>query len=287
MEKKRPDIKELKKEATEIRKDIIRMLGEAGSGHSGGSLSSVEIMMGLYYYKLRYNPKKPDWPDRDRFILSKGHVCPCLYTIMARRGYFPREELMTLRKLHSRLQGHPHMLKLPGLETSCGSLGQGLSIANGIALGARLDKKDYRVYCLLGDGEIDEGQVWEAAMTANHYKLDNLCAIIDRNRLQIDGFTEDVMKLEPIGKRWESFGWHVIEVDGHNIKEVMDAYDEAERTKGKPTMVIAHTTKGKGVSFMEDKVEWHGVAPKGEQIELALKELNMKPTKEQLEEAEG
>lgn len=287
MEKKRPNIKELKKEAMEIRKDIIRMLGEAGSGHSGGSLSSVEIMMGLYYYKLRYNPKKPDWSDRDRFILSKGHVCPCLYTVMARCGYFPREELMTLRKLYSRLQGHPHMLKLPGLETSCGSLGQGLSIANGIALGARLDKKGYRVYCLLGDGETDEGQVWEAAMTANHYKLDNLCAIIDRNRLQIDGFTEDVMKLEPIGKRWESFGWHVIEVDGHNIKEVMDAYDEAEKIKGKPTMIIAHTTKGKGVSFMEDKVEWHGVAPKGEQIELALKELNMKPTKEQLEEAEG
>lgn len=287
MEKKRPDIKELKKEATEIRKDIIRMLGEAGSGHSGGSLSSVEIMMGLYYYKLRYDPKNPHWSDRDRFILSKGHVCPCLYTVMARCGYFPREELMTLRKLYSRLQGHPHMLKLPGLETSCGSLGQGLSIANGIALGARLDKKGYRVYCLLGDGEIDEGQVWEAAMTANHYKLDNLCAIIDRNRLQIDGFTEDVMKLEPIGKRWESFGWHVIEVDGHNIKEVMDAYDEAERTKGKPTMIIAHTIKGKGVSFMEDKAEWHGVAPKGEQIALALKELNMKPSKEQLEEAEG
>ena len=285
--KKRPDIKKLEKEATEIRKDIIRMLGEAGSGHPGGSLSSVEILTGLYYYKMRHDPKKPDWPDRDRFILSKGHICPALYTVMARCGYFPKEELMTLRKLHSRLQGHPHMLYLPGLETSCGSLGQGLSIANGIALGARMDKKDYRVYCLLGDGELDEGQVWEAAMTASHYKLDNLCALIDRNRFQIDGFTEDVMKLESLRERWASFGWHIIEIDGHNIKEVMDAYDEAEGTKGKPTMIIAHTIKGKGVSFMEDKAEWHGVAPKGEQIELALKELNMKPSKEQLEEAEG
>lgn len=285
--KKRPDIKKLEQEAVEIRKDIIRMLGEAGSGHPGGSLSSVEIMMGLYYYKLRCQPEKPDWPDRDRFILSKGHVCPGLYTIMARKGYFPREELMTLRKFGSRLQGHPHMLKLPGLETSCGSLGQGLSVANGIALGARLDKKDYRVYCLLGDGETDEGQVWEAAMTASHYKLDNICAIIDRNRLQIDGFTEDVMKLEPLGGKWKSFGWHVIEINGHSIKEVMDAYDEAERTKEKPTMIIAHTIKGKGVSFMEDKAEWHGVAPKGEQIALALKELDIKPTREQLEEAEA
>jgi transketolase len=287
MEKKRPTIAELEKEAVEVRKDIIRMLGEAGSGHPGGSLSSVEIMMGLYYYKMRHNPKKPDWPDRDRFILSKGHVCPALYTVMARCGYFPREEMMTLRKFDSRLQGHPHMLKLPGLEVSCGSLGQGLSVANGIALGARLDKKDYRVYCLMGDGEVDEGQVWEAAMTSSHYNLDNLCGIVDRNRLQIDGFTEDVMKLDSLVKKWDSFGWNVIEIDGHNIKKVMDAYDEAEKTKGKPTMVIANTIKGKGVSFMENKAQWHGVAPKGEQIELALKELDMKPTQKQLEEAEA
>ncbi len=265
----------MKKTANEMRKDIIKMTNAAGSGHPGGSLSSVEIMTALYFKIMKHDPKKHDWEERDRFILSKGHACPVLYSAMARSGYFPVEELKTLRKLGSRLQGHPDRKKLPGLEISCGSLGQGLSIAAGISIGLRMDKKDQRVYCLMGDGELQEGQIWEAAMTGAHYKLDNLCGIVDVNNLQIDGFTKDVMNVEPIGDKWRSFGWHVIEVDGHNLEEVIKAFEEAEKTKGMPTVILAKTVKGKGVSFMENKAEWHGAAPNSEQTETALKELEV------------
>lgn len=270
---KHPDINALKKKAVEIRKDILKMLTEAGSGHTGGSLSSVEIFISLYYYKLRHNPKDPDWPQRDRFILSKGHGCPTLYAVLADCGYFPKEELLTLRKFGSRLQGHPQK-GLPGVEISSGSLGQGLSIANGIALVARMDKLPTRVYCLMGDGETNEGQVWEAAMTAAHYKSDNLCAIIDYNGLQIDGFCCDVKDTRPMDKKWESFGWKVFSVDGHDLKALMDALDKAQDVKGKPSILICNTIKGKGVSFIENKVEWHGIAPKKEELEKALKELD-------------
>ncbi len=268
------DITELQKICLEVRKDIIRMLGEAGSGHPGGSLSAVEIVVSLYFSVMRHRAKEPNWKDRDRFILSKGHCCPLLYAVLAKCGYFPAEKLLTLRKLGSPLQGHPHNIELPGIEASTGSLGQGLSVANGIALAGKLNKKNYRVYCLLGDGETDEGQVWEAVMTANHYHLDNLCAIVDRNRLQIDGNTEDIMHLEPYPEKWKAFGWKVIEIEGNKIEEVLSAYRQAEKIKGKPSVVIAHTIKGKGVSFMENRVEWHGKAPKKEETEKALEELN-------------
>ncbi|MDP3804080.1 MAG: transketolase [Candidatus Omnitrophota bacterium] len=269
----RPEIPELKKKAIEIRKDILKMLTVAGSGHTGGSLSLVEILIALYCYKLKHDPKNPGWLERDRFLLSKGHGCPALYAILAHRGYFPREELRTLRKLGSRLQGHPQ-IGLPGVEVSSGSLGQGLSISNGIALASRLDKLACRVYCLMGDGETNEGQVWEAVMTSAHYKLDNVCAIIDFNKLQIDGFCCEVMEMGPYTHKWKDFGWHVIETDGHDIGKMMQALDEAEVTKGKPTVIIAHTVKGKGVSFVENKVEWHGIAPSREEYERAIKELD-------------
>ncbi len=269
----RPDINELKAKAKEMRKTVLKMLTEAGSGHTGGSLSLVEIIISLYYYKLRHNPARPDWEMRDRMILSKGHGCPALYTALADVGYFPKEELMTLRKFGSRLQGHPQ-IGLPGLETSTGSLGQGLSIANGMALAARLDKKDIRVYCVMGDGELNEGQIWEAAMTAAHYNLDKLCGIVDFNKIQIDGWCSDIMNLEPLAEKWKSFGWHVIECDGHDFEELMGALDEAEKTKGKPTVILAHTIKGKGVSFIENQAKWHGIAPKKDELEKALKELD-------------
>jgi len=283
----RPDAAELSELCRRIRKDILVSLNAAGSGHSGGSLSSVEILAALYFYKLRHRPSEPKWEGRDRFLLSKGHVCPALYAVMARAGYLPVEELKTLRKLGSRLQGHPHMLKLQGLETSSGSLGQGLSIGVGMALGAKMDRKDFRVYCFMGDGETDEGQIWEAAMSAAHYNLDNLCGIVDRNRLQIDGDTEKVMRLEPYCEKWAAFGWNVIECDGHSLDELMDALDQAERNCGAPTAIIANTVKGKGVSFMENKAEWHGIPPNNEQLALALKELDMTPSAEQLEKADG
>ena len=269
---KHPDIKELKKKAICIRKDILRMLCEAGSGHTGGSLSSVEIMISLYHYKLRHDPKNPDWPERDRFILSKGHACPALYAVLADCGYFPKEELMTLRKFGSRLQGHPHR-GLPGIEISSGSLGQGLSISNGMALSAVSAKLSSRIYCLMGDGETNEGQVWEAAMTAAHYKLDNVCAIIDLNKLQIDGFCCDVKNTAPLDKKWGSFGWNVITVDGHDIEALMKALDEAGSVKNKPSVLICCTVKGKGVSFIENKADWHGIAPKKDELETAIKEL--------------
>ncbi len=266
-------VPDMMKVANSVRKDIISMTAEAGSGHPGGALSSVEIMVSLYFSVMNHDPKNPQWDGRDRFILSKGHVCPVLYSTLARSGYFPPEELLTLRKLGSRLQGHPHRLKLGCLETSSGSLGQGLSIAVGMAIGLRMDRKNPRVYCLMGDGELQEGQIWEAAMSAAHYKLDNICGIVDVNGLQIDGFTKDVMGVEPLADKWKAFGWHAIEVDGHSLGSLVGAFDEAKRTKGKPTVILARTVKGKGVSFMENKAEWHGKAPTKEEAAKALKEL--------------
>jgi len=264
----------LKKKAKEIRIDIIKMLSQAGSGHPGGALSATELMTGLYFDQLRHNPKEPNWEDRDRVIFSKGHSCPLLYACLAESGYFPKEELLTLRRFGSRLQGHPGKDKgLPGLEVSTGSLGQGLSIGIGMALAGKLSQKDFRVYVLLGDGECDCGQVWEAIMSAGHYKLDNLCAIIDYNGLQIDGSTEEVMGLEPLVKKWQDFRWETIEINGHNLKEISNAYQRARNNKEAPTVIIAHTIKGRGVSFMENKVDWHGKVPNREEAEKALKEL--------------
>ncbi|MDD5439011.1 MAG: transketolase [Candidatus Omnitrophica bacterium] len=269
----RPDILMLKRKAVEIRKDIVTMLYRAGSGHPGGSLSIVDILVVLYYYALRYNVRDPQWRERDKLLLSKGHACPALYAILADRGYFPREELWTLRKLGSRLQGHPQ-LGLPGLEISSGSLGQGLSIANGMALANRMDGIESRIYCIMGDGETNEGQVWEAAMTASHYKLNKLCAIVDRNKLQIDGLCCDVKDMKQFDAKWQSFGWEVVETDGHDVQKLMDAFDKAREVVDKPQVIIAHTIKGAGVSFMENKVEWHGIAPKKEEYEKAVRELD-------------
>jgi len=267
------DMQELKKKAIEIRRDILVMLEKAGSGHTGGSLSMVEILLSLYYQKMDFDPERPGWRQRDKFILSKGHGCPALYAVLADQGFFPKEELGTLRKLGSRLQGHPQ-LGLPGLEISSGSLGQGLSIAAGFALADKMDKVDARVYCMMGDGETNEGQVWEAAATAAHYKLDNLCGIIDFNRLQIDGWCCEVKDQGEYLSKWENFGWHAVEVDGHDLEALGRVFDEMRSVKGKPQVVIAHTIKGKGVSFIENKAEWHGVAPKPDQLEKALAELD-------------
>ncbi|MBL7068900.1 MAG: transketolase [Candidatus Omnitrophica bacterium] len=271
--KKRPDIKELKKKAIAIRKDILTMLERAGSGHTGGSLSEVEILVALYYYKLKFDAKNPEWERRDRFVLSKGHGCPALYAVLADVGFFPKKELMTLRQLGSRLQGHPQ-LGLPGLEISSGSLGQGLSIANGMALGLRLNNNGCRVYCLIGDGETNEGQIWEGAMTASHYNLDNICVIMDRNHFQIDGLCCDVKEMAQLKSRWEAFGWHSIEVDGHDVERLMEALDEAEKIKRRPAIIIADTVKGKGISFIEHNNKFHGVAPKKEELKQALRELD-------------
>jgi transketolase len=269
------DILSLKKKAIDIRKDVLRMLMLAGSGHTGGSLSIVDMLVALYYHTLKNDPSKPEWRGRDRFLLSKGHACPALYAVLADKGYFPKEMLWTLRKLGSQLQGHPQV-GLPGIEISSGSLGQGLSISNGIALAARLDSlAGIRVYCMMGDGETNEGQVWEAAMTAAHYKLDNVCAIIDFNKLQIDGFCCEVMDLGAFKHKWEAFGWNAIEADGHDIAGLIDAFGKAAAFKGKPSVVIADTVKGKGISFVENKAEWHGIAPKKEEYERAIKELDL------------
>ena len=267
------DITVLREKAKTLRMEILKMLTEAGSGHTGGSLSAADIVTALYFYKMRHHPNDPKWIERDRFILSKGHAAPVLYAALALSGYFDKSLLWTLRKLGSPLQGHPCSRKLPGIEISTGSLGQGLSIANGIAIGLKLDSLSSRVYCLLGDGEIQEGQVWEAAMTASHYNLDNLCAIIDNNGLQIDGHCCDVMCVEPIVDKWAAFGWHVLDINGHDMKAIVGALNEAETLKGKPTMIVARTVKGKGVSFFEGKVEYHGLAPTHEELERALKEL--------------
>ena len=270
---KKLDIKTLKKKAVQIRKDILTMLEKSGSGHTGGSLSLVEILVALYYYKIKHRAKDPDWPGRDKVILSKGHGCPALYAVLADSGYFPREELWALRKLGSRLQGHPQM-GLPGIEISSGSLGQGLSISNGMALANRMDGKNNKIYCIMGDGETNEGQVWEAAMTGSHYKLDNVCGIIDFNKMQIDGLCCDVKGLEPYAKKWQDFGWHTIEVNGHDLEDLISTLDAIDKVKGKPKMIIAHTIKGKGISFIENQVKWHGIAPKKEELEKALKELD-------------
>ena len=266
-------IKRLEDKARKIRKHVINMIYEAGSGHPGGSLSCVDILTTLYFHTMHHNTLEPELADRDRFILSKGHAAPALYAILAEAGYFPIEELQSLRKIGSMLQGHPDS-KVPGVEVSSGSLGQGLSVASGIALAGKLDKKAYKVYTLLGDGECDEGQVWEAAMLASHYKLDNLTAIVDRNGLQIDGLTEKIMCLEPIAGKWKAFGWHVIEIDGNKIGKIIAALDDAKSIRGRPTAIIAHTFKGKGISFMEWINAFHGRALSKEEMEIALQELS-------------
>jgi len=265
------DIKALKAKAIEFRKQILSMINAAGSGHPGGSLSAVEILTSLYFVKLRHRSSQPQWEDRDRLIISKGHASPVVYAVLAGCGYFPQEELATFRKLGSRLQGHVHR-KVPGVELNTGSLGQGLSVANGIALGAKLKKKDLKAYCLLGDGEIQEGSIWEAAMSAAHYKLNNVCAIVDYNKVQENGFVKDIMDLEPLAEKWKSFGWDVVEVDGHDFTQIIDALNKFDAAK-KPYVIIAHTVKGKGVSFMEGACKWHGKAPNKDELNAGLKEL--------------
>ena len=259
--------------AKKLRRHVITMIGKAGSGHPGGSLSAAEIVTALFFKVLRHDPSNPRWAERDRFILSKGHAAPILYAALAERGYFRLEELNTLRTLGSCLQGHCDMTATRGVEMSSGSLGQGLSFSIGISLAGRLDTRDYRVYVLMGDGECDEGQVWEAAMASAHFKLDNLVAIVDHNELQIDGWNRDVMNLEPLAEKWKAFGWHAIEVNGHELSQLIAAFDEAKQVKGKPTVIIAHTIKGKGVSFMENNVDFHGKAPTLVEMEKALEEL--------------
>ncbi len=266
-------VDELKEVAKGLRRRIIVMLGAAGSGHPGGSLSAVEIVTTLFWDVLRHDPGNPGWPERDRVILSKGHAAPVLYAAYAEAGYTPAESLNTLRKLGSIYQGHPDRRFIPVLEASTGSLGQGLSIAMGMGLANRSDGNPGRIYAILGDGEIQEGQIWEAAMFGAFHKIDNVVAIVDYNRIQLDGFVKDIMELEPLAGKWRSFGWHVIEVDGHDIAQLQAAFAEAAATKGKPTAVIAHTVKGKGVSFMENNPKYHGVAPNAQEVEVALKEL--------------
>ncbi len=262
--------------ALEIRREIIRMLGEAGSGHPGGSLSAADILAALYFNVMNYDPQNPKWADRDRFILSKGHGAPALYAALALAGYFPKEMLLTLRKLGSPLQGHPDMRRLPGLEASTGSLGQGLSIGVGSALNGRLTKKNYYTYVLLSDGETNEGQTWEAVASAAHFKLDHLIAILDCNKFQLDDSTKKILNLEPMADKWRAFNWAVREIDGHNMKEILDAFAWAKNVKGQPGIIIAHTVKGKGVSFMENNNEFHGVAPTRPETVSALAELGEK-----------
>lgn len=264
---------DLKTVARRLRRHIVTMIGKAGSGHPGGSLSAVEIATALFWKILRHKPSDPQWQDRDRFILSKGHAAPLLYSVLAECGYFPVAELATLRQIDSRLQGHADRTATPGVEMSSGSLGQGLSFAIGVALAGRLNAQDYRVYALLSDGECDEGQTWEAAMAASHFKLDKLTAIVDNNGLQLSGFNRDIMSLEPLNKKWAAFGWHVTDVDGHDLDQLLDALENAKKVKGQPAVIVAHTVKGKGVSFMENNVDFHGKAPDAEQLEIALKEL--------------
>ena len=265
---------ELKKIATDIRLGIVEAVFNGKSGHPGGALSSADILACLYFSEMRVNPATPDDPDRDRFILSKGHSCPGLYAALALKGYFDKKELKSFRQTGALLQGHPDMKAIKGVDMSAGSLGQGFSAACGMALSGKISGKDYRVYTLIGDGESQEGQIWEATMFAAHYKLDNLCLIIDNNGLQIDGRVSDVMNTMPYESKLEAFGWNVITVDGHNIEEILNALASAKEVKGKPTAIVAKTVKGKGVSFMEDQAGWHGKAPNAEQYEIAVKELN-------------
>jgi len=274
MTEREETISDLKNQALTIRRDILTMIHAARSGHPGGSLSATDFVTALYFHFMRVDPRNPGWPDRDRFILSKGHACPLWYSCLAERGFFPVEELLTLRKINSRLQGHPDMNKTPGVDITTGSLGQGLSAGVGMALGLRLDKKDARVYVIVGDGELNEGQVWEAAMAAAKFHLDNLTAIVDYNNLQLDGYCDEIMPLEPLADKWRAFNWRVLEIDGHNMSAILDAIETAQATRGKPTIIIAHTVKGKGVSFMEDKCDWHGKAPDDEQFSQAMAELS-------------
>lgn len=267
-------LRKLAEKAYRIRRHVLEMTTRAGSGHPGGSLSCVDVIAALYFHVMRHDPKNPGWPERDRFVPSKGHAAPALYAALAEAGYIPLEELKNLRRLDSPLQGHPDRNRVPGVENSSGSLGNGLAIGNGMALAGKLDERDYRVYVLLGDGECDEGLVWEAAMFAAHYKVDNLTAIVDRNGLQIDGPTERIMSLEPLADKWRSFGWHVIQVDGHDIRAIINALEEAKGVKGKPTVIIAHLIKGRGVSFMEWVGDFHGKTLNQEQYEKALKDLD-------------
>lgn len=266
-------IPELDEIAREIRIDIIRMLLAAGSGHSAGPLGMADVFTALYFSVLNIDPKRPKWEERDRLVLSCGHINPVFYATLAHRGFFPRRELLTLRQLGTRLHGHPHNLALPGLDNSGGPLGQGLSQAIGMALAAKLDKKKYRIYAIMSDGEQQEGQTWEAVMFAGDKRINNLTAIMDRNNIQIDGFTEDVMPLEPLREKYEAFRWHVLEVDGHNIEAIIAACEEAKAIYEEPTLIMAHTIPGKGVDFMENDYHWHGIPPNAEQAKVALKEL--------------
>ncbi|MGM9977950.1 MAG: transketolase [Clostridium sp.] len=270
MKKNKEELVEISKQ---IRKDVVEMLTESASGHPGGSLSAADIVTTLFFNELNIDPSNPKDENRDRFVLSKGHAAPVLYSALARRGFFDPKELLTLRKTGSRLQGHPNMNDLPGIDMSTGSLGQGISAAVGMALAGKTDNKSYRVYALLGDGELEEGQVWEASMCAAHYKLDNLTAFVDFNGLQIDGEITKVMNPSPIDKKFEAFGWNVLIIDGHNYDEILDSIEKAKNHKGQPTVIICNTIKGKGVSFMENEASWHGTAPNKEQCEIALKEL--------------
>ena len=273
-----PDIATLAGIAREGRVQILRMLTHAGSGHPGGSLSVIDVLTTLYFHRMRYDPTRPAWEDRDRFVLSKGHCVPAQYFCMARAGFFPMDRIVTLRKLGSPLQGHPDRMMLPGIEAATGSLGQGLSVAMGMALGLKLAGKSARVYCIVGDGEIQEGQVWESAMSApklgapDHH-LDNLCVILDQNAIQLDDFVKKILDIEPVAEKWRAFGWPVLDVDGHDIAQVDKALDQAESIKGKPTFIVAHTVKGKGVSFMENDPEWHGKAPKPAEAIKGIREI--------------
>ena len=266
------DVRRLEKKALDIRHDVLNMIYKAKAGHPGGSLSAVEVITTLYFHVMNIDPANPDWADRDRFVLSKGHACPTLYAALAERGFFPMEELDTLRQYHSILQGHPDMNKVPGLDMTAGSLGNGLSAALGMALSARWKKQDYMTYVMLGDGECQEGMVWEAAMAAAHHRLKNLIAIVDCNGVQINGWVNDVMRVEPMADKWRAFGWAVIEIDGHDIHQILTALHDA-RAMRCPTAILARTVKGKGVSFMEDDWAWHGAAPDAQQLAQAMKEI--------------
>jgi transketolase len=268
-----PNFAKLRATAARLRADIIRMIARAGSGHNGGSLSAIDPITYLYFHQMRIDPAEPRWPERDRFVLSKGHCCPALYAALAERGYFAKEVLWTLRDIGSRLQGHPDMTKTPGVDMTTGSLGQGISAAVGIALGGKLDRKDYRVYCMIGDGELQEGQVWEAAMAAAHHKLDNLTLIIDNNRLETDGPTKGIMNVEPIAPRWQAFGWDACEVDGHDFRQIHEAMQNCLLAQGRPSVIVANTIKGKGVSFMENNPDWHAGPTNAEQTAQALREI--------------
>ncbi|HBL78042.1 MAG: transketolase [Bacteroidetes bacterium GWF2_42_66] len=270
------DIQKLERIANVLRRNVVQMIGVGHRGHYGGALSSAEIMAALYFYKMRHRPVDPKWEDRDRFVLSKGHSCPILYAALAESGYFDKKHLNTLKDLGSILQGHPDVLKTPGIEANTGSLGQGLSIGLGMALGLRLDKKDSKVYVILGDGEMGEGQIWEAGIVAAHYKLNNLVAFLDHNKIQAMGFTKDRINVGSLAEKWKAFGWHTVEIDGNNMEEVVKVLDDADRVADKPVMVIAHTLKGKGISFTENTPAFHNNLMTQEQFEQALFELNQK-----------